>query len=62
MDDTEFLFELSRVESKLMGYAMALTQYCTDDARNCFKLRWCGPIRSGRFLLPVQGSILGLNA
>ena len=33
MDDTEFLFELSRVESKLMSYAMALTQYCVDDAQ-----------------------------
>ena len=37
MDDTEFLFELSRVESKLMGYAMALTQYCTDDAQELFQ-------------------------
>ena len=37
MDDTEFLFELSRVESKLMSYAMALTQYCTDDAQELFQ-------------------------
>ena len=37
MDDTEFLFELSRVEGKLMGYAMALTQYCTDDAQELFQ-------------------------
>ena len=37
MDDTEFLFELSRVECKLMGYAMALTQYCTDDAQELFQ-------------------------
>ena len=37
MDDTEFLFELSRVEGKLMSYAMALTQYCTDDAQELFQ-------------------------
>ena len=37
MDDTEFLFELGRVESKLMSYAMALTQYCTDDAQELFQ-------------------------
>ena len=37
MDDTEFLFELSWVESKLMSYAMALTQYCTDDAQELYQ-------------------------
>ena len=37
MDDTEFLFELSRVESKLMGYSMVLTQYCIDDAQELFQ-------------------------
>ena len=37
MDDTEFLFELSRVESKLMSYAMALTQYCIDDAQELYQ-------------------------
>ena len=37
MNDTEFLFELSRVEGKLMSYAMALTQYCTDDAQELFQ-------------------------
>ena len=37
MDDTEFLFELGRVEGKLMSYAMALTQYCTDDAQELFQ-------------------------
>ena len=37
MDDTAFLFELSRVESKLMSYAMALTQYRTDDAQELFQ-------------------------
>ena len=37
MDDTAFLFELSRVENKLMGYAMSLTQYCEDDAQELFQ-------------------------
>ena len=37
MDDTDFLFELSRVESKLMGYSMVLTQYCIDDAQELFQ-------------------------
>ena len=37
MDDTAFLFELSRVENKLMGYAMSLTRYCEDDAQELFQ-------------------------
>ena len=37
MEDTAFLFELSRVENKLMGYAMSLTQYCEDDAQELFQ-------------------------
>ena len=37
MDDTAFLFESSRVENKLMGYAMSLTQYCEDDAQELFQ-------------------------
>ena len=37
MDDTAFLFELSRVENKLMGYAMSLTQYFEDDAQELFQ-------------------------
>ena len=37
MDDTAFLFELSRVENKSMGYAMSLTQYCEDDAQELFQ-------------------------
>ena len=37
MDDTAFLFELNRVENKLMGYAMSLTQYCEDDAQELFQ-------------------------
>ena len=37
MDDKAFLFELSRVENKLMGYAMSLTQYCEDDAQELFQ-------------------------
>ena len=37
MDDTAFLFELNRVENKLMGYAMSLTRYCEDDAQELFQ-------------------------
>ena len=37
MNDTAFLFELSRVENKLMGYAMSLTQYFKDDAQELFQ-------------------------
>ena len=37
MNDTAFLFELNRVENKLMGYAMSLTQYCEDDAQELFQ-------------------------
>jgi RNA polymerase sigma-70 factor (ECF subfamily) len=37
MDDTAFLFELSRVENKLMSYAMSLTRYYEDDAQELFQ-------------------------
>ena len=37
MNDTAFLFELNRVENKLMDYAMSLTQYCEDDAQELFQ-------------------------
>ena len=37
MEDMAFLFELSRVENKLMGYAMSLTQYFEDDAQELFQ-------------------------
>ncbi|MBR5335750.1 MAG: RNA polymerase sigma factor [Bacteroidaceae bacterium] len=37
MDDKDFLFELGRVEDKLMAYAMALTRYSVDDARELFQ-------------------------
>ena len=37
MNDTEFLFELSRVEGKLMSHAMALTGHSVDDAQELYQ-------------------------
>ena len=37
MDDTTFLLELSRVEGKLMSFAMTLTGHCIDDAQELFQ-------------------------